>query len=45
MGDDELQLFENKAIRTAWDEETEEWYHMNMEVSEAAMVGNQMMRI
>lgn len=26
MENDKLQLFENKTIRTAWDEETEEWY-------------------
>ena len=26
MDNDKLQLFENKAIRTAWDEEKEEWY-------------------
>ena len=26
MENDKLQLFENKQIRTAWDEETEEWY-------------------
>ena len=23
---DQIQLFENKRIRTAWDEEKEEWY-------------------
>lgn len=23
---DKIQLFENKRIRTAWDEEKEEWY-------------------
>ena len=26
MDNDKLQLFENKAIRTAWDEENEKWY-------------------
>lgn len=34
MGDDKLQLFENKAIRTAWDEETEEWYFSIVDVVE-----------
>ena len=24
--DDKIQLFEDKRIRTAWDEEKEEWY-------------------
>ena len=24
--DDQIQLFENKRIRTAWDAEKEEWY-------------------
>ena len=27
-----LQLFENKAIRTAWDEEKEEWYFSIVDV-------------
>lgn len=26
METDKIQLFENKRIRTAWDEEKEEWY-------------------
>lgn len=26
MEDSNIQLFENQAIRTAWDEENEEWY-------------------
>ena len=25
MGNDKIQLFEDKRIRTAWNEETEEW--------------------
>ena len=29
---DKLQLFENKQIRTAWDEETEEWYFSIVDV-------------
>ena len=32
MDNDKLQLFENKAIRTAWDEETEEWYFSIVDV-------------
>ena len=32
MANDKLQLFENKAIRTAWDEETEEWYFSVVDV-------------
>ncbi len=29
---DKLQLFENKRIRTAWDEEREEWYFSIVDV-------------
>lgn len=32
MSNDKLQLFENKAIRTAWDEEKEEWYFSIVDV-------------
>ncbi len=32
MENDKLQLFENKAIRTAWDEEAEEWYFSIVDV-------------
>lgn len=32
MENDKLQLFENKTIRTAWDEETEEWYFSVVDV-------------
>ena len=32
MDNDKLQLFENKAIRTAWDEEAEEWYFSIVDV-------------
>lgn len=32
MDNDKLQLFENKQIRTAWDEETEEWYFSVVDV-------------
>ena len=32
MDNDKLQLFENKAIRTAWDEEKEEWYFSIVDV-------------
>ena len=32
MENDKLQLFENKQIRTAWDEETEEWYFSVVDV-------------
>ena len=32
MENDKLQLFENKQIRTAWDEETEEWYFSIVDV-------------
>ena len=32
MENDKLQLFENKTIRTAWDEETEEWYFSIVDV-------------
>lgn len=34
MENDKLQLFENKTIRTAWDEETEEWYFSLVDVIE-----------
>lgn len=27
-----MQLFEDKAIRTSWDEETEEWYFSIVDV-------------
>ena len=30
--DDQIQLFENKRIRTAWDEEEEEWYFSVVDV-------------
>ena len=30
--DDKIQLFEDKRIRTAWDEEKEEWYFSIVEV-------------
>ena len=29
---DNIQLFENKRIRTAWDEEKEEWYFSVVDV-------------
>ena len=32
MDNDKLQLFENKVIRTAWDEEKEEWYFSIVDV-------------
>ena len=32
MENDKLQLFEEKAIRTAWDEEAEEWYFSIVDV-------------
>lgn len=32
MEDNQLQLFENKEIRTAWDEEREEWYFSVVDV-------------
>ena len=32
MENDKLQLFENKQIRTAWDEEAEEWYFSIVDV-------------
>ena len=32
MDNDKLQLFEDKAIRTAWDEEKEEWYFSIVDV-------------
>lgn len=30
--DDKIQLFEDKRIRTAWDEEKEEWYFSVVDV-------------
>ena len=32
MKEDKLQLFENQLIRTAWDEENEEWYFSVVDV-------------
>lgn len=32
MNNDKIQLFENKKIRTAWDEEKEEWYFSVVDV-------------
>ena len=32
MDNDKLQLFEDKAIRAAWDEEKEEWYFSVVDV-------------
>lgn len=32
MDNDKIQLFENKKIRTAWSEETEEWYFSVVDV-------------
>lgn len=32
MGDNNIQLFENKPIRTAWDDEKEEWYFSIVDV-------------
>ena len=32
MNNDKLQLFENKAIRTVWNEEKEEWYFSIVDV-------------
>lgn len=32
MENDKIQLFEDKKIRTAWDEEEEEWYFSVMDV-------------
>ncbi len=32
MDKDKLQLFEDQPIRTAWDEETEEWYFSIVDV-------------
>ena len=32
MDNDKLQLFENKQIRTAWDDEAEEWYFSIVDV-------------
>ena len=30
--DNKIQIFEDKRIRTAWDEETEEWYFSVVDV-------------
>ena len=32
QNDDKIQLFEDKRIRTAWDEEREEWYFSIVDV-------------
>lgn len=32
MGDNNIQLFEDKPIRTAWDDEKEEWYFSIVDV-------------
>ena len=32
MGNDNIQLFEDQKIRTAWDEEKEEWYFSVVDV-------------
>ena len=32
MSNNSIQLFEDKAIRTAWDEEKEEWYFSVVDV-------------
>ena len=32
MNEDKLQLFEDQPIRTAWDEENEEWYFSVVDV-------------
>ena len=32
MSSDKLQLFEDQPIRTAWDEENEEWYFSIVDV-------------
>lgn len=34
MSNDKIQLFEDKRIRTAWDEENEEWYFSIVDVCE-----------
>ncbi len=36
---DKIQLFENKRIRTAWDEEKEEWYFSVVDVVVAVLTG------
>ena len=36
---DKIQLFEDKRIRTAWDEEKEEWYFSIVDV--VAVITNQ----
>ena len=32
MSDKNIQLFENKRIRTAWDEKNQEWYFSIVDV-------------
>lgn len=32
MENDKIQIFEDKKIRTAWDETTEEWYFSVVDV-------------
>lgn len=32
MGNDNIQIFEEQKIRTAWDEEKEEWYFSVVDV-------------
>ena len=32
MNQDKIQLFENQPVRTAWDEESEEWYFSVVDV-------------
>ena len=34
MNEDKIQIFENKKIRTSWNEETEEWYFSVSDVVE-----------
>ena len=33
MGNDKIQLFEDKRIRTAWDAEKEEWFFSIVDVA------------
>lgn len=33
MPDDKIQLFEDQVIRTAWDDEQEEWYFFSRRCS------------
>ena len=37
---DKIQLFEDKKIRTAWDEENEEWYFSIIDVISVSAVTN-----